>query len=87
VDGVDLTANETRHDGRVMSRRGTSIVTCEVSRDRIVVRCNGAEVIDWKGNATRLSASPDWKSTTGKSLFLGSLGTAYRVRRLVVIPN
>jgi beta-mannanase len=85
IDGKVSQDNETTRRGwRFTNGRPTTIV-CKVRRGGVSVTCEGKPIIDWAGDASRLSIVGGWKVPDDGQLFLGGWkGGAFRFRKLEV---
>jgi hypothetical protein len=54
-----------------------------VRNDRVTVTCDGRTLIDWHGDASRLSLSDYWQ-TPHNRLFLGAYDCRYRFHRVTL---
>ncbi len=86
VDGKNVGRNSTTFERAVFQQGVPSEVICTVRKNSIRVTVDGREVIDWKGDASRLSLGDYWKTPNEKRLFLGAYDCRYRFHRVSVSP-
>lgn len=85
IDGKVSQDNETTHRGWRFSNGRPTTINCRVRRGGVSVTCDGKPIIDWKGDASRLSIVGGWKVPDDGQLFLGGWkGGAFRFRKLEV---
>ena len=82
IDGKTADENETTHHGRVLLPQQPTKVIVTVNRGHIRVSGDGRQVIDWRGNITRLSINDD--DIGGGSLLIASFGSEFRVDKLTL---
>ena len=85
IDGKVSQGNETTHRGwRFVNGKPTTIV-CKVRKSGVAVTCDGRQIIDWRGEADRLSIVGGWKVPDEGQFFLGGWkGGAFRFKQLAV---
>lgn len=86
VDGKNVGGNSTTFERAVFQQGVPSEVICTVRKNSIRVTVDGREVIQWKGDASRLSLGDYWKTPNEKRLFLGAYDCRYRIHRVSVSP-
>ncbi|HET6879639.1 MAG TPA: WD40 repeat domain-containing protein [Pirellulales bacterium] len=87
VDGKDANDNETTHKGRVLLDGRPNSVVCQVRANSLKVVCNGATVIDWRGDPARLSIVRGFDAVAGyDGLLIGGPWCNYRISRIELTP-
>ena len=86
VDGANVMANPTRHEGPVFVRHRPAEIVVDVLPERVRVAVDGRNVIDWRGRRERLSLSDYWRTRRDDVLFVGSYDCRYRLSRLTLEP-
>ena len=61
VDGKSWNKNPTFWRSKNLQDAAPSTIVCEVRRGRITVRVDERQVVDWRGDFSRLSLYPAWK--------------------------
>lgn len=86
VDGGNVMTNPTRHEGPIFVRHRPAAIVVDVLPDRVRVAVDGREVIDWRGDRSRLSLSDYWQTRRDDVLFVGSYDCRFRFSRLSLEP-
>jgi serine/threonine-protein kinase len=86
LDGREGRSNETTHKGRVLQNGKPSMIVCSVRFGMLTVSVDGMQVIDWKGNYSRLSMAKDWVVPDPKALWIGATSSPYRITRMWLMP-
>ena len=55
-------------------------------KDSVAVSIDGREIIQWKGDRSRLSLSDYWKTPHDNALFVGAYDCRYRITRITLLP-
>jgi len=82
VDGRNVGDNETTRWGKVFEKGRPALVTIDVTKEGVRVEVDGRQVINWKGDASRLSLSDYWETPNVERLFLGAYDCRYRFHRV-----
>ncbi|MCA9124565.1 MAG: hypothetical protein KDB11_30525 [Planctomycetales bacterium] len=85
IDGRNV-GNDSTFIGRLFKQNRLSQVIVTVRKQLITVAVDGAPVISWSGEATRLSLSDYWKTPNENALFLGAYDCRYRFHRVTLEP-
>jgi len=86
VDGLNVDRNATRTHATVLARNRPSALVCTVREAGVTVTCDGHPIIDWKGDASRLSLADYWQTPRQAALFLGAYDCRYRFHRVTLVP-
>lgn len=87
IDGKLFSGNETTFEADVFPAKGPVRIDCEVRRDRVTVRIDGKERIQWTGDPTRLGLhEPFWTVPDKTRLALGVQNAEYRIHEWTVTP-
>ncbi len=85
IDGKVSQDNETTRRGWRFTNGKPTTIVCKVRKGVVSVTCDGEEIVEWKGDARRLSIVGGWKVPDENQLFLGGWkGGAFRFRKLEV---
>lgn len=84
VDGENV-GNATTRQGPLFVQHRLSQIQVRVQPGRVTATVDGCRVIDWTGDATRLSLSDYWQ-TPHERLFLGTYDCRYRFHRVTLRP-
>ncbi len=86
VDGLNVERNATTVRAKLLEKNRPSAIVCTVREDRVTVTCDGRSLIDWHGDASRLSLSDYWQTPNQDRLFLGAYDCPYRFHRVTLAP-
>lgn len=86
VDGLNVGRNATTRSGQLFRQGRLSHVRCAIRPGRVTVQVDGITVIDWRGDAARLSLSEYWSTPQADRLFLGAYDCRYRFHRVTLRP-
>ena len=86
IDGKNFTANETAVKGKRLPLNRSVAIRCAVRASGVTVTVDGARVIEWKGDAKRLSVWSAWQVPLKNALFIGASGAGFNVSRLRLSP-
>lgn len=86
IDGKNVGANVTTIQRPLLTQNRLSQIICTVKKDSVTVMCDGQVLIDWHGDAKRLSLSDYWKTPHDNALFLGAYDCRYRFHRVTLTP-
>jgi hypothetical protein len=86
IDKQHYNQNESTRRGRIFEPGKPVAVVCTVRKTGIQVRCDGQTIINWQGDATRLSALAVWRAPDHEGISLGVLDAEYRISRLILAP-
>lgn len=79
LDGLPAKDNESSKQGAFLPLHKRVRLQCSVQPDQIALDIDGEHVIDWHGDAERLSVSPEWPVPHGDWLFLGAFDTQFEI--------
>lgn len=79
LDGLPAKDNESRKHGTFLPLHKRVHLECSIQPDQIALDIDGEHIIDWHGDATRLSVSPEWPVPHGEWLFLGAFDTEFEI--------
>jgi len=86
VDGLNVGRNATTVRTKLLEKNRPSAIVCAVRKGRVTVTCDGRPLIDWQGDASRLSLSDYWQTPNENRLFLGAYDCRYRFHRVTLAP-
>lgn len=86
LDGKPVRENESAKHGMFLPLRKRVELECRVREDEIVLLIDKTPVIEWRGDAARLSLSPDWPVPHGDWLFLGAFDSEFDIRSFTLEP-
>lgn len=86
VDGANVDRNGTTVHVPLLTKDRPSTLVCTVRTNRVTVACDGRPLIDWQGEAARLSLSDYWQTPHAEMLFLGAYDCRYRFHRVMLAP-
>lgn len=86
VDGNDYHLNVTSYREPLFSIGDKSNVTCRVRPSQVQVVCDGKTIINFKGDANRLSRPREWQIPNATFPSLGSQESSYRFSNIVLTP-
>jgi len=86
VDGRNVADNPTRFVGDLFARHRPAEIVCTVLPGRVRVTVDGHDVIDFRGDAERLSLGDYWRTPREEALFLGAYDCGYRFLRATLEP-
>ncbi|GAA5506997.1 hypothetical protein [Novipirellula caenicola] len=78
--------NETTFSGNLFKQNQMSQVVVEVRGERVQMSVDGHRIVDWQGDASRLSLSDYWATPNDQALMLGSYDCRYRFHRITLEP-
>jgi hypothetical protein len=85
VDGKPAPKNATAYREPIFAKGERTRVVCTVDVDRVEVACDGRTIVDWQGDASRLSVNRQfWKVRDPQRLRIGSWGALVRITNLTV---
>lgn len=79
LDGKPAKENESRKEGAFLPLRKRAHLVCAVRPGEIALDIDAQQVIHWRGEARRLSVSPDWPVPHGNWLFLGAFNSEFEI--------
>ena len=82
IDGADTAA---RYSGPLLNDKEIHVLFISVRKTGIAAQFDGKSVLDWRGEAKRLSVNGLWTVPNAKALFLIS-GGSYNFIRIVYVP-
>jgi hypothetical protein len=85
IDGRNV-GNETTVRGSVFTRGQISQLVVTVRETGVSMMVDGRRLINWRGNAERLSLSDYWATPEKQSMFLGAYDCRYRFHRVTLEP-
>lgn len=86
IDGLNVDRNATTVRAKMLEKNRPSAIVCTVREKGVTVTCDGRSLIDWRGDASRLSLSDYWQTPNRKTLFLGAYDCRYRFHRVTLAP-
>lgn len=86
IDGKSFADNETVVPGRLLENGKRATLVVHVRRQRIGVTVNGKKIVDWEGDADRLSLHPKWKMRRADALWIGAFTSVWRIHALTLTP-
>jgi hypothetical protein len=86
LDGQKTILPEAGIEGAVVPKAGPYTVHCEVRKDRIIVRVGKKEVVDWRGERTRLSRSTLYDTPNKSALYFGVWDSQVVISSVKVTP-
>jgi len=85
VDGQNV-GNDTTHEGALFQKNRLSQVIIDVHKAGVTMTVDGRRIVDWKGDAKRLSLSNYWRTPRENAMFLGAYDCRYRFYRVSLEP-
>lgn len=85
IDGRRVYENDTRVNGRLLASRKPRTFICAVRTDRVVILCDGKELIHWKGDPKKLSLES--RPEKFQNLFFSWNASSFAVSKYVVTPR
>ncbi|HEX7447625.1 MAG TPA: CHAP domain-containing protein, partial [Pirellulales bacterium] len=86
LDGKPANENESKKSGIFLPLHKQVELECRVTANSILLQIDRAPVIDWQGDARRLSLSPDWPVPHRDWLFLAAFDSEFDIRELKLTP-
>ncbi|HEY2253104.1 MAG TPA: hypothetical protein VGH74_18655 [Planctomycetaceae bacterium] len=86
LDGKFVHENEATFRGNVFVSDKSADIAVTVRKDRITCAVDDVTVIDWRGDAGRLSLPETFAVPDGKAIFLATLGSTYAVSDMRLWP-
>jgi hypothetical protein len=80
LDGKPASANDSTKQGTFLPLNKLVSVECRVREDAVQLNVGNEKVIDWHGDATRLSVSPDWPVPSSEWLFISAYDSEFEIR-------
>jgi hypothetical protein len=87
LDGKRSAANESTRTASVLPLEKTVRLECRVAPGRIALTAGDRPVIDWRGNARRLSNDAGWNVPNEQWLFLAAHESTFHIRALTLEPR
>lgn len=84
VDGKKENANETTYTGKIFPMNESVEIEITVTPDSIVFVADNKEIINWSGDASRLSISKTWQVPNSRWLALGCYMAEFETSRLTL---
>ncbi|GAA4471801.1 hypothetical protein GCM10023156_66970 [Novipirellula rosea] len=78
--------NQTTFSGNLFKQNQMSQVVVEVRGERVQMSVDGHRIVDWQGDASRLSLSDYWSTPNDQALMLGCYDCRYRFHRITLEP-
>ena len=85
IDGRNV-GNETTHTGNLFQTNRVSQVIVQVTNQGVVMLVDGVNIVDWKGDAKRLSLSDYWQTPNQNAIFLGTYACRFRFHQILYTP-
>lgn len=86
LDGKNCHENESTHQGRVLTDGQPATIVYTVRRSGVEVTLDGKKIIDWHGDAKRLSMIPAWSLPDPTRLGLCTFSTICRISKIEIVP-
>jgi dienelactone hydrolase len=87
VDGKLAADNETaRRIGGVLKQNRPSTIVCSVRTESVTVTVDGRKVIEWKGDASRLSNYKEIAVPNPRALFMATWDTRFLFAKMTLTP-
>lgn len=86
LDGRFVHENDATKRGSLFVPDTEATVTVTVRKDRITCAFDDVKVVDWSGDAQRLSLSETFAVPDRKALFLATLASSYAVSEMILLP-
>jgi hypothetical protein len=86
LDGKKTILPEAGIEGAIIPQTGPYTVHCEVRNDRIIVRVGKKEVVDWRGDRSRLSHSTLYDTPNKAALYFGVWDSQIVISSVKVTP-
>jgi hypothetical protein len=86
LDGKPANENESTKAGTFLPLNKRTQIECRVADEEILLDIEGTRVIDWRGDVSRLSLSPDWPIPHADWLFLSSHDSSFDVNSFTLEP-
>lgn len=86
VDDKDWSENQTRFDTICLPADTDVTIDCSVGRDRVIVAVQGKQLIGWQGDPNRLQLPNHFRVPNPDCLFVGTFGSAFALKKIVVQP-
>lgn len=84
VDGQSVHDNETRYKDRIFVDGRPSVIVCRVRGNKVRVTADGKEILDWRGDSTRLKQDEYWSVPAKNLLYLAAWNTSFHITELKV---
>jgi hypothetical protein len=81
LDGKAAKDNESRKEGAFLPLQERAHLVCRVRAGEIALDIDARPVIRWRGDARRLSVSPDWPVPHDHWLFLGAFNSEFEISK------
>jgi len=82
LDGKWANDQESPYRGTVIRKGAASTILCSVRKDGVKVMVDGKKVIEWKGDYSRLTLSPEQAVSNPQILFLACMKTRYLISKM-----
>lgn len=86
IDNKSGEGNDSKRVGKLLTNNRPSLIVCSVRRGGVAVTVDGLQVINWKGERTRLSLWGGWKMPRTTTPFLATWGGRFVVTRIGLVP-
>jgi hypothetical protein len=86
LDGKPASENESTKEGLRLPLHKRVELECRVRDDEVQLDIDKAEVIRWRGDAARLSVSPDWPVKHANWLFLSAFDSEFDISAFTLTP-
>ena len=86
LDGRFVHENEATYRGRLFVSEAPATIAVTVGKNRITCAFNDTIVVDWSGDAKRLSLPDSFAVPDRAALFLATLGSSYAVSEIRLSP-
>lgn len=85
IDGRNV-GNDSTFTGKLLEQDRLSQVIVTVRKQQVTVSVDGNLIINWTGDAARLSLSDYWSTPNDTAMFLGAYDCRYRFHRVTLEP-
>jgi hypothetical protein len=86
LDGKPANENESTQIGSFLPLYNQVLLECRVRPDSLALDLDGESVIDWRGDPSRLTVSPDWPVPNDRWLFLGAFASEFDIQSFTLEP-
>ncbi|HEV7224861.1 MAG TPA: PA14 domain-containing protein, partial [Pirellulales bacterium] len=86
LDGQPAAFNASKREAPVFTDAEPKEIVCTVHPDRVLVECGAQTIVDWRGDAARLSMEPLFEMPDRGQLFLGSWDGQFLIEKLELTP-
>lgn len=84
IDGKNIDSNETKHETSIFADGKEKLITITVRGNHVQAECGGEQLVDWKGDVSRLR--PTEVAPYKDRVYLGSHLSRYRLTKIELTP-